>query len=79
LYYNLVKIKDENFLMKTKELKKIATKLANLELLVEQNNNAEDVKKAQKEIMDISGRIKDPEDMFLIDEFIQEILKEKNS
>lgn len=65
--------------MKTKELKKIATKLANLELLVEQNNNAEDVKKAQKEIMDISGRIKDPEDMFLIDEFIQEILKEKNS
>jgi hypothetical protein len=64
--------------MKNKELKKLAERMAKLELIIEANEDPQVVKKAKNEIMDLSGRIEDPEDMFRLDELIQEILS-KNS
>lgn len=65
--------------MKTKELKKLAARIAKLESIIERNEDQDKVKKAQDEIMDISGRIDDVEDLFRIDELVQEMLEEKNS
>lgn len=65
--------------MKAKELKKLAEQIAKLELIVEANEDADSVRKAQNKIIDLSGHITEPEDMFRIDELIQDILKEKNS
>lgn len=65
--------------MKTKELKKLAARIAKLESIIERNEDQDKVKKAQDEIMDISGRINDVEDLFRIDELVQEMLEEKNS
>lgn len=64
--------------MKPKELKRLAQRIASLELIIEQNEDHEKVRKAQNEIMELSGRIKNPDDLFQIDELVQEIL-EKNS
>ena len=64
--------------MKNKELKKLAERIAKLELIVEANEDPAAVKKAKNEIMELSGKIDDPEDMFRIDELIQEIFS-KNS
>ena len=65
--------------MRTKELKKLAARIAKLESIIERNEDQDKVKKAQDEIMDISGRIDDVEDLFRIDELVQEMLEEKNS
>ena len=64
--------------MKPKELKRLAQRIASLELIIEQNEDHEKVRKAQNEIMELSGKIKNPDDLFQIDELVQEIL-EKNS
>ena len=75
----MLKIKDENFKMKKKELKQLAARIAKLESIVERNEDSEKVRKAQDEIMSLSNRIEDPEDLFLIDEIVQEILEKENS
>jgi hypothetical protein len=63
--------------MKAKELRKLAQQMANLELIIERSDDTEEVRKAQNEIIHLSGKL-DPEDMFEIDELIQNIL-EKNT
>lgn len=62
--------------MKKSELKKLAQKMAHLELIAsyEIEGNAQ---KAQQEIMELTGKIKDPDDLFYLDELIQDILKNK--
>ena len=65
--------------MKKKELKQLAARIAKLESIVERNEDSEKVRKAQDEIMSLSNRIEDPEDLFLIDEIVQEILEKENS
>ena len=64
--------------MKKSEMKKLAQKFAQLELVAsgEEEGNAT---LAQQKIMELTGKIKNPDDLFYIDELIQEILKEKRS
>ena len=66
--------------MKKKELKQFAEKIAKYELIIEQIEYNDEIRYAQEQIMILSGRVKDLEDLFEIDELVQEILeKKKNS
>lgn len=65
--------------MKTKELKRLAQRIAKLESTLEQTSDPEVIRQTQNEIMELSSRISDPEDLFKIDEFVQEILENENS
>ena len=56
--------------MKKKELKKLALRIMELESIVESSSNEKEIQNAQNEILSISGHLK-PEDMFEIDEIIQ--------
>lgn len=64
--------------MKKRELKKLAQKMAQLELIAsgEEEGNAQ---KAQQQIIELTGKVKDPEDFFYLDELIQEILRDERS
>lgn len=64
--------------MKKRELKKLAQKMAQLELIAsgEEEGNAQ---KAQQQIIELTGKIKDPEDLFYLDELIQDVLRDKKS
>ena len=65
--------------MKKKELKTLAKRMAALELVIQANEDSRAVNNAKNEIMDLSGKVDDPEDMFYLDELIQQILdNEKN-
>lgn len=63
--------------MKHKELKQIAEKIAKFEIIIQQNEDRATVKKAQEEIVNLSGKVHDLEDMAIIDEMVQEILTRK--
>ncbi len=63
--------------MKNKDLKKYARRILRLEMIVDQNEQSEAAKKAKAEIMSLTSKI-NPEDMFLIDEMIQEILENED-
>lgn len=63
--------------MKNKELKKLAKEIIKLEQIIEDDNDKDAVNRAKKRIMEISGHI-GPEDMFCIDEIIQEQLQKKD-
>jgi ribosomal protein L17 len=77
LYNNIVKIKDENFRMKKKELKNLAAKIAKYEKIVQTSEDSKAVKRAEEEIMKLSSCVDSLEDMTAIDELVMEIL-EKN-
>ena len=64
--------------MKKKELKNLAKQLAKQELIIAANESSEAVIAAQTEIMRLSKSIHDFQDLDLIDEMVQELLKEKN-
>ena len=61
--------------MKKKELKKLAQKLAEAELIIEANESQDKVQQAKKQVIELTGSIKDFQDLDLLDEMIQEILK----
>ncbi len=63
--------------MKNKDLKKNARRILRLEMIIDQNEQSEAAKKAKAEIMSITSKI-NPEDMFLIDEMIQEMLENED-
>ena len=63
--------------MKNKDLKKNARRILRLEMIIDQNEQSEAAKKAKAEIMNITSKI-NPEDMFLIDEMIQEMLENED-
>lgn len=64
--------------MKKKELKKLAQKIAELELIASSKEH-DKAQEAQHQIIKLTGKIKDPEDLFYMDELIQDILKDKKS
>ena len=64
--------------MKKKELKALAQKIAKAEYIIQNSEDKKAVVKAEQEIIDLSGRVDTLEDMVIIDELVQEILK-KNS
>lgn len=64
--------------MKKKELKTLAQKIAKAEYIIQTSDDKQAIRKAEQEIMELSGRVDTIEDMVIIDELVQDIL-EKNS
>ena len=64
--------------MKKKDLKKFAKRLAELETIIQTSDDYDKRQLAQNEVLDISNKIIDVEDMLTLDAMFQEIL-EKNS
>ena len=62
-------------LMTKRELRKLAKRIADLERVIQANKNQEKVTKAQRKIYNLSSKISDTEDMFLLDELIQQELE----
>ena len=60
--------------MKTKELKNLAKKIANAELVVQTSEDPQAVRKAQNQIMELSSHVHRLDDITTIDEMVQEIL-----
>ena len=60
--------------MKKKELKNLAQKIAKYEKIIQSSADKAEVKKAEEEIMRLSGHVDNLEDMMMIDEMIQDIL-----
>ena len=64
--------------MKKKELKNLAQKIAKAERIVQTSDDPKAVKKAEQEIMELSGHVESIEDMVIIDDMVQDLLN-KNS
>lgn len=60
--------------MKRKELKNLAEKIAKQEYIIQTSNDNVAVQAAQEEIMRISSRVHDFQDIDLIDEMVQDLL-----
>lgn len=65
--------------MKTKELKTLAKKIAKYERILQDSTDKEEIEDLQDKIMKLCGSVHNLEDMALIDEYVQDILKEKSS
>ena len=61
--------------MKKKELKSLAEKIAKCEYVIQNSNDNDAVQTAQSEIMRLSSRVHDFQDLDVIDEMVQEILE----
>ena len=61
--------------MKKKELKNLAEKIAKCEYIVDNSEDAEAVKTAQQEIMRLTSKVHDFQDLDQLDELVQDILK----
>ncbi len=61
--------------MKKKELKNLAKKIAKYELILQNSTDEKEKKQAQSEIMKLSSEVHSFEDIDLLDEMIQELLK----
>ena len=61
--------------MKRKEQKNLANKIAKLEQIIQRNEDPKQVQQAKDEIMKLSGHVDSLEDIMLMDELIQDILK----
>ena len=60
--------------MKTKELKNLAKKIANAELIVQTSDDPQALHKAQNQITELSSHVHSLDDITTIDEMVQEIL-----
>ena len=63
--------------MKKKELKNLAKKIANAEYIIQTSSDEKEIKRAQMEIMTLSGHVDSLEDIEIIDELVQEFLQQK--
>lgn len=61
--------------MKHKELKNLAKKIAKAEKTLQENTDPNIIEEAEREIINLSGRVNRLEDMMILDELIQEILE----
>ena len=61
--------------MRNKELKNLAQKIAKCEMIIQEGGDEGEVLRAQEEIMKLSSHIKNFEDIVIIDEMVQDILK----
>lgn len=61
--------------MKRKELKNLAEKIAKQEYIIQNSEDSAAVQAAQEEIMRLSSRVHDFQDIDTIDEIVQELLK----
>jgi hypothetical protein len=65
--------------MKKKELKKLASQIAQAEFDLQESSDPELKQEIKKRIMKLSSRITSLEDIMILDELIQNELKEKSS
>ncbi len=61
--------------MKQKELKNLAKKIAKQEPIIRDSNDPDAIKRAESEIMKLSGHVDRLEEMVILDDLIQEILQ----
>ena len=61
--------------MKKKELKNLAEKIAKQEVIIQTSKDSAEIQAAQNEIMRLSSRVRDFQDIDTLDEMIQEYLK----
>lgn len=64
--------------MKKKELKNLAQRIAKQERIVQTSADPTEIKRAQEEILKLSSSVTNFEDIFAIDELVQEILSENS-
>lgn len=60
--------------MKRKELKNLAEKIAKQEYVIQTSKDSAEVQAAQEEIMRLSSRVHDIQDIDIIDEMVQDLL-----
>ena len=65
--------------MKKKELKSLAKRIADAEYIVQTSSDKKEVNKAKNTIMELANHAIDLEDMVILDEMVQDILKQKMS
>ena len=64
--------------MKLKELKNLAKKIAKCEQIIQNSDDKDAIRKAEEEVMKLSGSVKSLEDIMIIDELVQELLSENS-
>lgn len=62
--------------MKKKELKNLAKKIAQCEYVIENSKNEDEIEIAREEIMRLSSKVHDFQDLDIIDELVQNLLKD---
>lgn len=60
--------------MKRKDLKDLAKAIATLQKIIDKSDNPEMVKKAKAKIFKATSLVDDPQDLFILDEMIQDFL-----
>jgi short-subunit dehydrogenase involved in D-alanine esterification of teichoic acids len=65
--------------MKKKELKSLAKRIAEAELIIQTSTDKKEINDAKWKIMDLSNQAIDLEDIAILDEMVQEILSQKMS
>ena len=78
MYNIIVKIKEEEFFMKKKELKAIALKIVKLETIISENSDEQAVTNAKLELMRLTDSIESLSDMRAIASIVQESLSRKS-
>ena len=65
--------------MKKKELKTLAKRIADAELVIQTSTDKKQINDAKQKIMELSNHAIDLEDIMVLDEMIQDILSQKSS
>lgn len=65
--------------MTKKELKKMAKELARLETLLKTTNDSEVKYRTEQEIMNLTNKVEDLEEMVMLDEMVMNLLEERKS
>ena len=60
--------------MKMKELKNLAKKIAKCEQIIQNSDDKEAIRRAEAEVIKLSGSVDSLEDIMIIDELVQELL-----
>lgn len=60
--------------MKKKDLISLAKKIASEELKIRKSTDKKEINDAQNKIIKLSSQITNPEDLFILDELIQELI-----
>lgn len=64
--------------MKKKDLISLAKKIASEELKIRKSTDKKEINDAQNKIIKLSSQITNPEDLFILDELIQELIASKS-
>ena len=65
--------------MKKKELKNLAKRIADAELIIQISSDKKEINDAKKKIIELSNHAIDLEDMIILDELVQDFLSQKMS